>query len=95
MRASRRSLRPLAVVLYAAFIGLLLASYANPLKEILESRAAIPVLEQELSETNAANERHRTLVEDLDTPEGIERAARERYNMVRPGEHVYVVEDPD
>ncbi len=95
MRASRRSLRPLAVVLYAAFIGLLLASYANPLKEILESRATIPALEQELSETEAANERQQTLIKDLDTPEGIERAARERYNMVRPGEHVYVVEDQD
>jgi cell division protein FtsB len=80
------------VVLYAAFIGLLLASYANPLKEILESRAAIPALEGEISETQAFNERQRTLIRDLDTPEGIERAARERYNMVRPGERVYVVE---
>jgi len=83
------------VVLYAAFIGLLLASYANPLKEILESRASIPALESEISDTQAANERQRTLIRDLDTPEGIERAARERYNMVRPGEHVYVVEDPE
>lgn len=83
------------MVLYAAFIGLLLASYANPLKEILESRAAIPALEREISDTQAANERQRTLIRDLDTPEGIERAARERYNMVRPGERVYVVEDPE
>lgn len=83
------------MVLYAAFIGLLLASYANPLKEILDSRSTIPALEQELSETNAANERRQTLIKDLDTPEGIERAARERYNMVRPGERVYVVEDQD
>jgi cell division protein FtsB len=83
------------VVLYAAFIGLLLASYVNPLKEILESRATILALEGEISDTQAANERQRTLIRDLDTPEGIERAARERYNMVRPGEHVYVVEDPE
>lgn len=79
------------MVLYAAFIGLLLASYANPLKEIVESRATVPALEQQLAETRAANERQRTLIEDLGTPEGIERAARERYNMVRPGERVYVV----
>ena len=40
-----RRLRPLVVVLYAAFIGLLLASYVPPLQDILQNRAEIPVLD--------------------------------------------------
>jgi len=31
------------------------------------------------------------LVKDLQTPAGIERAAREHYGMIRPGEQVYIV----
>ena len=79
------------VVFYAAFIGLLLASYVPPLQDILHNRAEIPVLEQKLQKArtqNAANER---LIRELNTPAGIERAARERYGMIRPGEKVYII----
>ena len=79
------------VVLYAAFIGLLLASYVPPLQDILHNRAEIPVLEQKLQKArtqNAANER---LIRELNTTAGIERAARERYGMIRPGEKVYII----
>ncbi len=86
-----RRLRPLAVVIYAAFLGLLLASYVAPLQAILEGRAEVSALEQKLHRTeteNAANER---LIRELNTPAGIERAARERYGMIRPGEKVYII----
>ena len=79
------------VALYAAFLGLLLASYVPPLQDILHNRAEIPALEQRLQKTltqNIANER---LIRELQTPAGIERAARERYGMVRPGEKVYII----
>ena len=39
-----RRFRPLAVVLYAAFVGLLLASYVSPLQEIIESRDEVQAL---------------------------------------------------
>ncbi len=83
--------RPLKVILYAAFIGLLLASYVTPLQQILESRSRIDVFQAEievLERDNAARER---IVEELQTPAGVERAARERYGMMKPGEKVYIV----
>jgi cell division protein FtsB len=78
-------------VLYAAFIGLLLASYASPLQQILESRAEIPVLEHRLHEAEVHNAAQERLAKELNTPAGIERAARERYGMIKPGEKVYIV----
>ena len=83
------------VVLYAAFVGLLLASYVSPLQEIFRSRAEIPVLEQRLHETQVNNTAKERLIQELNTPEGIERAARERYGMIRPGETVYIIPDED
>jgi cell division protein FtsB len=88
-----RRLRPLAVVLYAAFVGLLLASYASPLQQIVESRAEIPALEHRLHEAEVHNAAQERLTKELNTPAGIERAARERYGMIKPGEKVYIVED--
>jgi cell division protein FtsB len=86
-----RRLRPLVVVIYAAFLGLLLASYVPPLQDILHNRAEIPVLEQRLQKARTQNVANERLIRELQTPAGIERAARERYGMVRPGEKVYII----
>jgi cell division protein FtsB len=86
-----RGFRPLLVVLYAAFVGLLLASYVSPLQEILESRAEIPTLERKLHEAEVHNAAQERLIKELNTPAGIERAARERYGMILPGEKVYII----
>lgn len=85
--------RPLKVVLYAAFIGVLLASYVSPLQQIVERRAEIPVLQEKIQDTSAYNAEQRRLAESLNTPEGVERAAREDYGMIRPGEEIYIVPD--
>ncbi len=79
------------VVIYAAFLGLLLASYVPPLQDILHDRAEIPTLEQRLQKARTQNTANARLIEELKTPAGIERAARERYGMVRPGEKVYII----
>jgi cell division protein FtsB len=84
-------LRPLVVVIYAAFLGLLLASYIPPLQDILHDRAEIPALEQRLQKARTQNTANERLIEELKTPAGIERAARERYGMVSPGEKVYII----
>ncbi|CAA9433123.1 hypothetical protein AVDCRST_MAG82-2258 [uncultured Rubrobacteraceae bacterium] len=90
------SLRPLKVILYAAFIGLLLASYLSPLQEIVKDRSSISTLRADLEEVQKENAARERLVEELETPEGVERAARERYGMIEPGEKVYIVsEDPE
>ena len=88
-----RRLRPLAVVLYAAFVGLLLASYVSPLQEIIEGRAEVQTLEERLHASKVHNAAQKRLIKELNTPAGIERAARERYGMILPGEKVYIVEE--
>jgi cell division protein FtsB len=88
-----RRFRPLAVVLYAAFVGLLLASYVSPLQEIIESRAEVQALEERLRAAKVHNTAQKRLIKELNTPAGIERAARERYGMILPGEKVYIVEE--
>jgi len=90
-----RRYRPLVVVLYAAFVGLLLASYAAPLQEILERHAEIPALQESVHEAEVHNAAQERLIKELNTPAGIERAARERYGMIKPGEKVYIVPDKD
>ena len=85
------SLRPLKVILYAAFVGLLLASYVSPLQEILESRSSILTLQTDLHELEKKNAARERLAEELETEAGVERAARERYGMIKPGESVYLV----
>lgn len=87
------ALRPLKVVLYAALLGLLLASYVAPLQEIVENKALISDLRADLDELESDNVARRRAVEELETPEGIERAARERYGMIESGETVYIVPD--
>ena len=86
-----RRLRPLVVVIYAAFLGLLLASYVQPLQAILHDRDRIPALEQKLQNAQTQNTANERLMRELKTPAGIERAARERYGMIQPGEKVYIV----
>jgi cell division protein FtsB len=84
-------LRPLAVVLYAALLGILLASYVQPLQDIMHFRSEIPALEQKLQKATTQNTARERAIEELQTPAGIERAAREHYGMIRPGEQVYIV----
>ena len=86
-----RRLRPLAVVAYAAFVGLLLASYITPLQDILQSKADISALERKVQNAEQHNAVQERLVRELNTPAGIERAARERYGIEKPGEKVYMV----
>lgn len=87
----RGNLRPLAVVVYAAFIGLLLASYLAPLQQIIDGRSQVAGLEQEIEQTRIENEAMVRRAEELQTDEGIERAARHRYGMIGPNEEVYLV----
>ena len=79
------------VAIYAAFLGLLFGSYVPPLQDILHNRAKILTLEQKLQKTRTQNVANERLIKELQTRAGIERAARERYGMVRPGEKVYII----
>jgi len=83
------------VILYAAFIGLLLASYVSPLQDIVENRSRIASLQADIEEVERENAAKERAVEELQTPEGVERAARERYGMIKPGEKVYMVPEEE
>jgi cell division protein FtsB len=85
--------RPLKVVLYAAFIGLLLASYITPFQQILEDKSRISTLQADLEKIEKDNAAKKRVAEGLETAAGVERAARERYGMIKPGEKVYIVPD--
>lgn len=87
----RNNLRPLAVVVYAAFIGLLLASYLAPLQQVLDGRSQVASLEQEIEQVRTENEARSRQADELQTEEGIERAARDRYGMIGPDEEVFLV----
>ena len=83
--------RPLKVILYAAFLGLLLASYVSPLQQILEGKNRIAQLSSGLETVERNNAAKERMVEELQTPAGVERAARERYGMIKPGEKAYII----
>jgi cell division protein FtsB len=83
--------RSLKVILYAAFVGLLLASYVTPLQQILESHGRISALQADLGRLEKDNATKTRLTEGLETTEGVERAARERYGMIKPGEKAYII----
>ncbi len=87
--------RPLKVILYAAFIGLLLASYVSPLQDIVENHHRISTLRADIEEVEWENAAKERTVKELQTPEGVERAARERYGMIKPGEKVYIVPEEE
>ena len=87
--------RPLKVILYAAFIGLLLASYVSPLQDIVENRSRIASLRADIEEVERENAAKERAVEELQTPEGVERVARDRYGMIKPGEKVYMVPEEE
>ena len=79
------------MMLYAAFVGLLLASYVTPLQQIIESNNRISVLQKELESIEKENAVKMRLAKKLQTSDGVERAAREHYGMIKPGEKVYIV----
>ena len=68
--------RPLKVILYAALVGLLFASYISPLQGIIESKSRIAELETEISALEQENVAKTRLTEELETTEG-DKARRE------------------
>ncbi|MDN5697401.1 MAG: septum formation initiator family protein, partial [Rubrobacter sp.] len=59
--------------------------------QILDGKARVASLESDIQSIEESNESKNREIEELQEPQGIERAARERYGMVDPGEEVYIV----
>ena len=85
-RRGRRLLWPLVAVLV---LGAALSLSAFPLRTWFDQRESIAASQAELDELDAQVEALETRIAALDTPDEIERLARDRYSMVRPGEEPY------
>jgi cell division protein FtsB len=76
------------VVIAVLFVGVF------PTRTFLAQRAAVARAEEQLRVISAENERLEDRIDALNTPEEIERLAREQFELVMPGEQPYVVVPP-
>jgi cell division protein FtsB len=92
-RPSRSPLRSrllIRVVTSTFIVGFLFVGIF-PVRAIVEQRAEIAQAERELAEVEAGNDELEERIEALGTDAEIERLARERHNLGRPGEEVYAI----
>jgi cell division protein FtsB len=68
-----------------------LALAVFPTGTFLDQRTDTAEAEERLAVLREQNAAYEERVERLETPEEIERLAREQYNLVRPGEEAYAV----
>ncbi len=80
----------LASILLVGF--LLLAVF--PTRTFLAQRAATSSARTELDDLDRRNQALERRMDRLQTPEEIERLAREQYGLVRPGEEAYAILPP-
>jgi len=78
----------LAVAVLIAFVNVLYV-FVQQRSSIRERQAELDRLSSELEAQVVANEELRSLSENEDLSEYMEKVARDSYNYVYPGEHVY------
>jgi cell division protein FtsB len=66
-----------------------------PLGQIIDQDESVDLAERQLEALRGENRRLEAQVVALETPEEVERLARERFGLVRPGEVSYVVVSPE
>ena len=82
-------------VLALIITGMAVITAVIPFRQILDQQARVEGSAAELARINLENELLSGEVEALNTPEEIERLARENLGYVMPGETAYVVLEPD
>lgn len=87
----RRVGRLLGLVGGGAGLVVALAVGVFPTRAFLDQRSEVGDAEQRLAVLREQNEQMTEQLDRLDTPEEVERLAREQYNLVRPGEEAYSV----
>lgn len=76
------------VIAGVLFLGILFLG-VFPTRTYLDQRDSIQASRERLEVLRSQTERLRLEIERLETPEAIERIAREEYNLARPGEEVF------
>jgi cell division protein FtsB len=82
-------------VLALIIAGMAVITAVIPFRQILEQQARVDGAAAELARINLENELLSGEVQALNTPEEIERLARENLGYVMPGETAYVVLEPE
>jgi cell division protein FtsB len=82
-------------VLALIIAGMAVITAVIPFRQILEQQARVEGASAELARINLENELLNGEVQALQTPEEIERLARENLGYVMPGETAYVVLEPE
>ncbi len=62
-----------------------------PTRTFLDQRESIAEAQKRLSVLREQNEKMEKRIHSLQTPDEIERIARQEYNLAKPGEDVYVI----
>ena len=93
MKFLRRPGPALATLLFL-LLGAAFLTQVVPYRQILDSNRQVDGARAHLAALEAENERLRADVDALNTPEEIEKLAREKLGYVRPGETSYVVLAP-
>lgn len=93
MTLSRRPTVLLLVLLFLV-IGAAFLTQLIPYRQIIDSNRQVSSAQAELAALEADNEVLAADVAALETPEEIEKLAREKLGYARPGETAYVVLDP-
>ncbi|MEX0795601.1 MAG: septum formation initiator family protein [Acidimicrobiia bacterium] len=88
--------RPTVLLIAALFlvIGAAFLTQLIPYRQIIDSNRQVESARAELTALEAENTQLQADVAALETPEEIERLAREKLGYARPGETAYVVLDP-
>ena len=96
-QVSRKLARPAMFMGVLALIvaGMAVITAVIPFRQILEQQARVEDSSAELARVNLENELLAGEVQALNTPEEIERLARENLGYVMPGETAYVVLEPE
>jgi cell division protein FtsB len=96
-QASGKLARPAMFMGVLALIiaGMAVITAVIPFRQILEQQARVDGASAELARINLENELLSGEVQALQTPEEIERLARENLGYVMPGETAYVVLEPE
>jgi cell division protein FtsB len=82
-------------VLALIIAGIAVITAVIPFRQILEQQARVEGASAELARVNLENELLSGEVQALQTPEEIERLARENLGYVMPGETAFVVLEPE
>jgi cell division protein FtsB len=90
-RPRRRLLGLVWVTVVVGVTGGLVLLLVVPTRAWLEQRSEARETQERLAALQAANDALEARVAALQTPEEIERVAREQYNLSRPGEQIYSV----